>query len=70
MSRRKELEDSENWNGFIQTVDPFDADIHRRHEKPRGNDKRQAGMLVEEGGHRMPPFRVTPWKYTAAVGSK
>src|SRR6266699_3000142 len=60
----------ENWHGFIQAVEPFDTDMHRREEKLRANDEKQAGILVEEGGHSMPPFRVTPLKYTAAVGSK
>lgn len=49
----------EYWDGFIQAVEPLDADIHCREKELGGSDKRQAGILVEEGEQRMPPLRMT-----------
>jgi hypothetical protein len=58
----------ENWDGFIQAVEPLDAYIHPREEELGDNEKRQAGILVKEGGQRMPSFRMTLPKCTSAVG--
>jgi hypothetical protein len=30
----------ENWHRFVQAVEPFDTDVHRREEELRGSDKR------------------------------
>ena len=29
----------ENWYRFVQAVEPFDTDVHRREEKLRGSDE-------------------------------
>jgi hypothetical protein len=61
----------EHWDGFIQAVEPLDAHIHPREEELGCNEKRQAGILVKEGGEREPQFsKMTLLKCTFAVGPK